>query len=107
MRRVYRDKLGLSVTVDDSGFGRILLGDGHYVLFYPKGDAHEPASFTVLNLPVADVTAAVSELAAAGVAFNLYEGMPQDADGVMRGHGPDIAWLTDPSGNVFSVVAQG
>jgi hypothetical protein len=24
----------------------------------------------------------------------------------MRGRGPDIAWFTDPSGNVFSVIAD-
>jgi hypothetical protein len=30
--------------------------------------------------------------------------MPQDDDGVMRGHGPDIAWFTDPGGNVLSVI---
>ena len=30
--------------------------------------------------------------------------MPQDDDGVMKGNGPDIAWFTDPSGNVVSVI---
>ena len=103
----YRDVLGLVVGTNEMGMGEIDLGEGHRVLFYPQGDAHEPASFTVLNLPVADVTAAVADLAAAGVVFERYDGMPQDDDGVMRGHGPDIAWLTDPSGNVFSVIAAG
>ncbi len=102
----YRDVVGLDATVDERGLGAIGLGDGHRVLVYPKGEAHEPASFTVLNLPVADVGDAVAELAAAGVAFLRYDGMPQDADGVMRGHGPDIAWFADPSGNVVSVIAQ-
>jgi catechol 2,3-dioxygenase-like lactoylglutathione lyase family enzyme len=101
----YTDVLGLDATVDDDGMGRIELGDGHHVLVYPKGEAHVPASFTVLNLPVDDVGDAVRELAGRGVQFERYDGMPQDADGVMRGHGPDIAWLTDPSGNVMSVVA--
>ncbi len=32
--------------------------------------------------------------------------MPQDEDGVMKGNGPDIAWFTDPSGNVISVIAR-
>lgn len=26
-------------------------------------------------------------------------------DGVMKGNGPDIAWFTDPAGNVISVIA--
>lgn len=101
----YRDGLGLSVDELGGGMARIDLGDGHGLLVYPKGDRHVPATFTVLNLPVDDVTAAVSELAGRGVVFERYEGMPQDEDGVMRGNGPDIAWLTDPSGNVFSVIA--
>jgi hypothetical protein len=30
--------------------------------------------------------------------------MDQDAKGIMRGNGPDIAWFKDPSGNILSVV---
>jgi catechol 2,3-dioxygenase-like lactoylglutathione lyase family enzyme len=101
----YRDTLGLDAREGEMGIGEIHLGGGHVVIAYPKGDAHEPASFTVLNLPVDDVGAAVAELADAGVHFLRYDGMPQDEHGVMRGHGPDIAWFTDPSGNVFSVIA--
>lgn len=101
----YRDVLGLDVSEDENGMGIIHLGDDHAVLVYPKGEAHSPASFTVLNLPVDDVTSAVAELAERGVVFERYAGMPQGDDGVMRGHGPDIAWVTDPSGNVFAVIA--
>ncbi len=45
-------------------------------------------------------------MTAAGIEFIRYPGAPQDDDGVMRGNGPDIAWFTDPSGNVFSVIAR-
>lgn len=100
----YRDLLGLTVHDLDGGMASIDLGEGHSVLVYGKGEAHQPASFTVLNLPVDDVTSAVAELSGRGVAFERYAGMPQDDDGVMRDNGPDIAWLTDPSGNVFSVI---
>jgi hypothetical protein len=75
------------------------------VLVYQKPD-HAPASYTILNFPVQDVGAEVEELAGRGVVFQHYEGMPQDAPGVMRGNGPDIAWFTDPAGNILSVVAQ-
>jgi catechol 2,3-dioxygenase-like lactoylglutathione lyase family enzyme len=47
----YTASLGLDASVDENGMGRIELGDGHRVLFYPKGDGHEAASFTVLNRP--------------------------------------------------------
>lgn len=101
----YTGVLGLTVA-EENGMLQIDIGDGHTVLAYPKGESHVPATFTVLNLPVDDVTAAVRELAARGVAFSRYDGMPQDADGVMKGNGPDIAWFTDPAGNVMSVIAS-
>jgi predicted enzyme related to lactoylglutathione lyase len=64
----YENVLGLAVT-EDHGMLTIDLGGGHHALVYPKGLAHEPASFTVLNFPVADVDAAVDELAARGVTY--------------------------------------
>ena len=100
----YEDVLGVEVT-EDHGMLFLQLGDGHGVLVYPKGPAHEPASFTVLNFPVPSVDDAVDELAAKGVTFLHYEGMT-DEKGVNRKGGPLIAWFTDPSGNVLSVLAQ-
>lgn len=100
----YAETLGLTVEDQPGGMLHLDLGDGHAVLVYPKGPSHVPASFTVLNLPVDDVTAAVEELAARGVIFLRYAGAPQDEDGVMKGNGPDIAWFTDPSGNIISII---
>lgn len=100
----YTDVLGLDVT-EDHGMLGLQLGDGRHVLVYPKGPAHEPAPFTVLNFPVPDVDAAVDELVGRGVTFLQYEGMT-DEKGVNRKGGPLIAWFTDPSGNVFSVIAE-
>lgn len=98
----YRDTLGLDVS-EANGMLELKLGGGTTVLVYPK-DNHEPASFTVLNFPVDDVEAAVDHLSAKGVSFERYEGFPQDDKGIMRGHGPDIAWFKDPSGNILSVL---
>lgn len=105
-RRFYTDVLGLRVeqNTDMGGLLTLHLGGGTNVLVYPKPD-HVPASFTVLNFPVTDVGAAVRDLAGRGVVVERYDGMPQDDDGVMRGNGPDIAWFTDPAGNIFSVLA--
>ena len=75
------------------------------VFVYTK-PGHTPASFTVLNFPVPDITAAVDRLASRGVTFQRYEGMPFDERGIMTGGGPLIAWFTDPAGNVFSVMQQ-
>jgi len=43
-----------------------------------------------------------------GVRIERYEGTPTqtDEDGVFRGGGPLIAWFTDPSGNVLSVIEE-
>jgi catechol 2,3-dioxygenase-like lactoylglutathione lyase family enzyme len=100
----YTDVLGLTVQ-EENGMLQLDIGDGHSVLAYPKGEGHVPATFTVLNLPVDDVSAAVRELAGRGVEFARYDGMPQDEDGVMKGNGPDIAWFTDPAGNVMSIIS--
>ena len=96
-------KVGLEV--EDGPIARLHLPGGGSAILYPKQD-HVPASFTVLNLVVPDVGAAIRELAEAGVEPVRYPGMPQDEDGAMRGNGPDIAWFTDPSGNIFSVIVE-
>ncbi|SCG70609.1 VOC family protein [Micromonospora coxensis] len=106
-QQFYAETLGLRVSRDDAMGGMLTLhlaGD-RPVLVYPKAD-HVPATYTVLNFPVEDVERAVDELTARGVRFTRYEGMPQDDKGIMRGNGPDIAWFTDPAGNVLSVLAQ-
>jgi catechol 2,3-dioxygenase-like lactoylglutathione lyase family enzyme len=101
-RAFYEGVLGLPVS-EDHGMLVLHVGSGAGVLVYPKGTAHEPASFTVLNFPVPDVDAAVDELSAKGVTFLRYEGVT-DERGVNRHGGPLIAWFTDPSGNVLSVL---
>ena len=100
----YADTLGLDVSEEN---GMLFLHlDGHDVLVYPKGPAHTPATYTVLNFPVPDVEQAVDQLAARGVRFQHYENPPTDEKGIMRAGGPLIAWFTDPAGNVFSVIQQ-
>jgi catechol 2,3-dioxygenase-like lactoylglutathione lyase family enzyme len=98
----YGDTLGLE-TSRSHGMLALELGGGQPTLVYPKPD-HEPAGYTILNFPVDDVEQAVDALSARGVEFLRYEGIDQDAKGVHRGQGPDIAWFTDPAGNVLSVL---
>ena len=108
-RAFYADTLGLDVS-EANGMLTLQLAGGGRVLLYPKDD-HRPASFTVLNLPVEDIDAAVDELAAAGVTFERYEGMPHDDKGILRPpkpeYGPPIAWFKDPAGNILSVLQTG
>ncbi len=104
-REFYGETLGLEIDDESAGLG-LKLGGGGTVFVYPKED-HEPASFTILNFPVEDIDAAVAALRERGVEFERYEGTPIETDeiGVFRGgHGPLIAWFTDPAGNVLSVL---
>jgi catechol 2,3-dioxygenase-like lactoylglutathione lyase family enzyme len=104
-RAFYGDTLGIR-TSEANGLLTLHLAGDRDTLVYPK-PGHVPAEFTILNFPVDDIDAAVDALAARGVTFERYEGMPQDDKGVMRGHGPDIAWFRDPAGNVLSVLKPG
>lgn len=102
--RFYGEVLGLRVLPDDEMPGILELdAGGRGVLLYAKDD-HVPATFTVLNFPVADVEATVRGLAERGVTFERYDAMDQDDLGIHRGGGPLIAWFTDPAGNVLSVM---
>ncbi len=106
-RAFYRDALGLAVNDEMMGQLSIDLPGGGWVLVYPKAD-HVPATYTVLNLEVADIEEAVDDLVAQGVEMLRYDGFDQDARGISRGiathHGPDIAWFTDPAGNIMSIL---
>jgi len=107
--RFYRDTLGLKVTRDDMGSLQLDVTGGTPVFVYPKGDGHQPASYTVLNLVVPDVAAAADQLAQSGVQLERYEGFDQDERGIVHStdpdQGPTIAWFTDPAGNVLSIMA--
>ena len=104
-RRFYGEVLGLEVSTLDEQHGLldVKLGDGRSLLVYGKPD-HQPANFTLLNFRVPDIDEAVDALAARGVEFERYDGMPQDENGVMREGGPYIAWFKDPSGNTLAVL---
>lgn len=104
-KRFYAETLGVDVS-EDHGMLNLKLAGGQRVLVYPKDD-HVPATFTVLNFEVADIDAAVDDLAAKGVAFEHYEGSGQDAKGIARQYPPPIAWFKDPAGNVLSVIQAG
>ena len=110
-KEFYGTTLGLDVEVNAMGFLDLKLPRGGSILVYGKPN-HTPASFTILNFPVEDVEAAVDELNSRGVVTKIYTDpdFGTDAKGIAHGgprRGPDIAWFTDPAGNVLSVLAMG
>jgi catechol 2,3-dioxygenase-like lactoylglutathione lyase family enzyme len=105
-KRFYEETLGIRVTEEGDSLTLHLADGERPTLVYPKGEAHEPASFTVLNFPVDDIEGAVDDLAGRGIEFERYEGTEIETDekGIFRGGGPLIAWFKDPAGNVLSVI---
>jgi catechol 2,3-dioxygenase-like lactoylglutathione lyase family enzyme len=105
-KQFYEETLGLNVLQNPRGL-ELELGGGTKVFVYPKPN-HEPATFTVLNFPVANIDEAVDALTAAGVRFERYDAIEADEKGIARaaGNGPDIAWFKDPAGNVLSVLQE-
>src|SRR2546423_14197532 len=79
----YTQTLGLNVVEEGVGL-RLHLPGGGTAFAYPKDD-HQPATFTLMNFVVDDIDEAVDELESRGVSFESYEGMLQDAKGIMSG----------------------
>jgi catechol 2,3-dioxygenase-like lactoylglutathione lyase family enzyme len=104
----YTDTLGLRVTELDPEIGLLTLhlaGDRD-TLIYQKPD-YTPATYTILNFAVDDIDTAVDELSSRGVSFERYDGFDQDDKGIARGdQGPEIAWFTDPAGNILAVMKE-
>jgi catechol 2,3-dioxygenase-like lactoylglutathione lyase family enzyme len=103
-KEFYGRTLGLDVS-EANGLLTLHIAGGTKILMYPK-ENHIPASFTILNFPVATIEHAVDELISRGVRFESYNegGLLTDEKGIFRGGGPKIAWFKDPAGNLLSVL---
>ena len=107
-KQFYQQTLGLEVSEEGMGLLALHISGGTRILIYPKPN-HIPATFTILNFPVADVERTVDDLIGLGVQFEQYDGnIKTDAKGIVRGNGkgPDIAWFKDPAGNILSVLKE-
>jgi catechol 2,3-dioxygenase-like lactoylglutathione lyase family enzyme len=104
-RQFYGETLEQRVEDEENGLMTLHLAGERPTLIY-QSPGMTPPSYTVLNFPVGDVDAAVEWLAGRGVEFEFYGGMPQEANGVMKAGGPDIAWFKDPAGNTLSVLKE-
>jgi catechol-2,3-dioxygenase len=107
-REFYSNTLGLEVIEDPMGLLELSLEGNSRVIIYSKPD-HSPATFTVLNFQVDNLHEAVESLSKKGVQFLRYSGnLLTDDTGIHHGDKqsgePDIAWFTDPAGNILSVL---
>lgn len=101
----YCGLLGLRLLDDSMGL-HVELGGGGELFIYQKAD-HVPANYTVLTFEVPNIDHAVSDLKKMGIEMQRYKHINPSTDihrGKMTGQGPDIAWFTDPSGNILAVI---
>jgi predicted enzyme related to lactoylglutathione lyase len=107
-RDFYGQVLGLEVKeLEMPGLLSLHIEGGNHILVYTKPN-HTPATFTILNFPVKDISIAVDALTGRGVQFEIYneENFKTDEKGIFRSGGPFIAWFKDPAGNILSVIEQ-
>lgn len=104
----YMNVLGFSVKNNSMGILELDFPNGNNIIIYPKPD-HQPAVFTVLNIPVENIDEAVDYLVEKGIQFEHYTGeIATDEKGIFRGNGngPNIAWFKDPAGNIISILEE-
>lgn len=104
----YSETLGMDVEeLEMPGILRLNIEGGSHILIYTKPN-HTPATYTILNFPVANIDSAVDELVERGVQLEIYneENFKTDERGIFRSGGPLIAWFKDPAGNILSVIEQ-
>lgn len=100
----YRNTLGLPLVSDELPFALVFDVQGTMLRVTVVPEVL-PASYTVLGWQVSDVVAAVKSLQQAGVSFQRYPGVIQDALGIWTSpSGARIAWFKDPDGNVLSLT---
>ena len=104
----YAGALGLPILAEDDFAVTLELAGGATIRLTDL-PGHTAAQHTVLGWGVADIRASVADLRAKGVTFRIYEGFGQDADGIWTppGGGAQVAWFTDPDGNVLSLTQFG
>jgi catechol 2,3-dioxygenase-like lactoylglutathione lyase family enzyme len=102
-RAFFEGTLGLAM-VEETPFACVFDAGGT-MLRVTRVDEVVAAPYTVAGWEVADLAAAVAELAARKVPVCRYEGLDQDADGIWRApSGTRVVWFADPDGNVLSLA---
>jgi catechol 2,3-dioxygenase-like lactoylglutathione lyase family enzyme len=102
-KQFYRDTLGLRLVSEEPPFALVFEANG-IMLRLGMGKELPPARGTVLGWQVPDIAAAVQELEEAGVRFERYDFVKQDALGIWTTPtGAKVAWFKDPDGNILSL----
>ena len=100
-RDFYENALGLKFVSDE--FYALVFDANGVMLRIQKVENFEPQPFTALGWHVDDIRAAIEELAAKGVVFEKFPGLPQDELGIATFGEAQVAWFKDPDGNILSL----
>jgi len=102
-REFYERLPGVAFVADEPP--ALVFQVGGLMLRIQKVDRVCPAPYTALGWAVPDIRSTVRRLIEAGVVFQRYAGMEQDADGIWRSPGgARVAWFQDPDGQVLSLT---
>jgi catechol 2,3-dioxygenase-like lactoylglutathione lyase family enzyme len=102
-RAFYERVLGLTFVADEPV--ALVFRIGETMLRIQKVDHVHNAPYTMLGWTVPDIRRTLHILRAAGVAFQHYLGMNQDADGIWHSpSGAFVAWFQDPDGQILSLT---
>jgi catechol 2,3-dioxygenase-like lactoylglutathione lyase family enzyme len=102
-RRFYVDTLGLTFVSDDPF--AITIRSGKTDIRISRVESFNPSPHTILGWKVKDIETTAHQFSAAGITFERYPFLEQDANGIWAA--PDgaakVAWFKDPDGNVLSI----
>ncbi len=101
-RHFYENALGLTF-ISDEEYALVFEANGTTLRIQKVAEV-VPKQYTSLGWHVADITAAVTSLAANGVKFERYDFMQPDELGIVTfPEGARVAWFKDPDGNLLSL----
>jgi catechol 2,3-dioxygenase-like lactoylglutathione lyase family enzyme len=102
-RRFYVDTLGLAFVSDDPFALTVRSYD--IDIRISRIEAFNPSPYTILGWKVPDIEATAEQFSAAGILFERYPFLEQDANGIWTAPGgtAKVAWFKDPDGNVLSI----
>lgn len=102
-RAFYGDTLGLPLASED--MFALVFSVGGEDLRVAKAPAVAPSAYAVLGFRVQDIADEAARLTKAGVNFERYNFLTQDAAGIWSApSGAKVAWFRDPDGNLLSLM---
>ena len=104
-KEFYGTTLGIPLEEVKPGIVTLKLQGGNVNIFLKK--LHAPATFTILNFQVDDITKTMEELSRKGIIFEHYDGEEDiftDNKGIAEAGGIKVSWFKDPAGNLLQLI---